>query len=139
MATESARLERLLADELGECCEADVRDRVEELQRLSNAVPSEQDSDLAALSTLSDDTRNRLARYVAAADGELCVCELSVLVDVSDSAVSHALSDLHDAGLVTRRKEGQWRYYGATERADRLLAALDGTRDGAASEGNRDE
>ena len=48
---------------------------------------------------------------------------------VSDSAVSHALSDLTEAGLVTRRKEGQWRYYDTTDRADGLLAALDSTRE----------
>ncbi|PSP52205.1 hypothetical protein BRC60_00725 [Halobacteriales archaeon QH_1_68_42] len=58
----------------------------------------------------------------------MCVCELSPLVAVSDSAVSHALSDLTEAGLVTRRKEGQWRHYDTTERADTLLGALDGTR-----------
>jgi DNA-binding transcriptional ArsR family regulator len=49
---------------------------------------------------------------------------------VSDSAISHALSDLRDAGLVTRRKDGTWRYYEATDRAEALLAALDDTRGG---------
>jgi DNA-binding transcriptional ArsR family regulator len=42
--------------------------------------------------------------------------------------VSHALSDLHDAGLVTRRKDGTWRYYEPTDRAVALLDALDRTR-----------
>jgi len=45
-------------------------------------------------------------------------------VDVSDSAVSHALSELTDAGLVARRKEGKWRYYRTTDKAERLLGAL---------------
>ena len=44
--------------------------------------------------------------------------------------MSHALSDLTEAGLVTRRKNGTWRYYEATERATALLAALDRTREG---------
>jgi DNA-binding transcriptional ArsR family regulator len=55
-----------------------------------------------------------------------------VVVDVSDSAVSHALADLLDADLVTRRKHGTWRYYEATERARALLAALDATREAVA-------
>jgi len=130
MATDSTRLRRLLADELGKCCDADVEARIDELQGLTAALPADRDADLAALSALSDGTRHDIVRYLAAADGELCVCELSPLVDVSDSAISHALSDLHDAGLVTRRKEGTWRHYDATDRAERLLDALDDTRGG---------
>ncbi|WP_049907105.1 ArsR/SmtB family transcription factor [Halovivax asiaticus] len=122
------RLHRLVADELGECCDADVTARLETLESLAADVPDDPASDLAALSTLGDDTRYRLVRLLVAAADELCVCELSPLVDVSDSAISHALSDLTDAGLVTRRKEGTWRYYRPTERADRLVAALDATR-----------
>ena len=129
MTTEVTRLRRLLSEELGDCCEADVEDRIDELESLAAAVPDRLGTDLAALSTLSDETRHAIVRYLAAADGALCVCELSPLLDVSDSAVSHALSDLHDAGLVTRRKEGTWRYYDTTGRAARLLTALDETRE----------
>jgi len=128
MATDSTRLRRLLAEELGECCDADVDARIDELEGLADGMPTDRAADLSALSTLSDGTRHDIVRYLAAADGELCVCELSPLVDVSDSAVSHALSDLHEAGLVARRKEGTWRHYDATERAERLLDALDDTR-----------
>ncbi|MFB6156609.1 MAG: ArsR/SmtB family transcription factor [Haloferacaceae archaeon] len=133
MAREHERLERLLAAELGECCEGDVRDRLRELERIAASVPDDPRADLAALSALGDGTRYRIVRVLAAAEGELCVCELSPLVDVSDSAVSHALSDLTDAGLVTRRKEEAWRYYDATDRAKRLLGALDATREGGAA------
>ncbi|WP_254862036.1 ArsR/SmtB family transcription factor [Halovivax gelatinilyticus] len=122
------RLHRLIEDELGECCEADVDDRLSALGALDEGVPDDPTPDLIALSTLGDATRHRLVRLLVAAEGELCVCELSPLVDVSDSAISHALSDLTDAGLVSRRKEGTWRYYRPTERAERLVAALDDTR-----------
>ncbi|ELZ25778.1 ArsR family transcriptional regulator [Halosimplex carlsbadense 2-9-1] len=128
MSTDSTRLRRLLAEELEDCCDADVAARIDELEALAAATPTDRERDLAALSTLSDGTRHDIVRYLAAADGELCVCELSPLVDVSDSAISHALSDLRDAGLVTRRKEGTWRHYDATDRAERLLDALDDTR-----------
>jgi DNA-binding transcriptional ArsR family regulator len=52
-------------------------------------------------------------------------------VDVSESAVSHALSDLEDAGLVTRRKDGNWRYYDATDLAANVFQAAEtGLTDG---------
>lgn len=127
-----SRLRRLLADELGDCCDADVERRIDELESLAGTVPDRDDRDRAALRTLGDGTRYRLARLLAAADGELCVCELEPLVDVSSSAVSHALSDLADAGLVARRKAGTWRYYRTTDRAERVLAALDDSREGSA-------
>ena len=133
MSTTAERLRRLLADRLGDWCDDDVEQRREELAALTDAVP-ETTADTRALSALSNDTRYRIARLLAAADGDLCVCELAPLVDVGDSALSHALSDLTDAGLVERRKDGKWRYYATTERAEALLAALDGTRDGG--EGN---
>ncbi|QZP38608.1 ArsR/SmtB family transcription factor [Halobaculum magnesiiphilum] len=130
MAT-TDRLERLIADEVGECCAADVDDRLDDLHALAErarVVDGGEAAELDALSALGSDTRYRLARLLAAADGELCVCELEPLVEVSSSAVSHALSTLTDAGLLVRRKEGKWRYYDTTERAEALLDALDATR-----------
>jgi len=43
--------------------------------------------------------------------------------------VSHALGDLTEAGLLDRRKDGRWRYYETTARAEAVLDALDGTRE----------
>jgi DNA-binding transcriptional ArsR family regulator len=126
MGANTTRLDRLLAEQLEECCAGDTGERIETLESLSDSADA--GGDLQVLSALSDDTRYRLASLLAAADGELCVCELTAVVDVSDSATSHALGDLHDAGLVTRRKDGQWRYYDATERTERVLDALDETR-----------
>jgi DNA-binding transcriptional ArsR family regulator len=90
---------------------------------------SETTADLQALKTLGDGTRHTIVSLLVAADRELCVCEIDPVVDVSASAVSHALSDLHDAGLVTRRQAGTWRYYAPTDRAVALLDALDSTRE----------
>jgi len=119
------RLQRLLEDELGECCSEDVQQRKSELTDLTEAIDDERAArDLRALSALASETRYRLTRLLAASEGERCVCELESVVDVSDSAVSHALAELTDAGLVVRRKEGKWRYYRTTERAEALLDAL---------------
>ena len=124
MAQTESRLRRLLTDELGECCNTDVERRLDELQALSDAAFSD-DSVMTVFSVLGNETRYRLARLLASADEELCVCELEPLVDVSESAVSHALSDLVGVGLVDRRKDGNWRYYTSTSFADELFATAD--------------
>lgn len=80
------------------------------------------------MSALANETRYKIVRILHTAGEELCVCEFSPLLDVSDSAISHALSQLTDAGLVTRRKDGKWRKYKTTVRADALLVALNGSR-----------
>lgn len=127
MVSQTERLERLLGTQLGECCQSDVDDRLATLQGYQESIPADLSSDLNALKVLSTETRHRIVRLLAAAERDLCVCEFEPLLDVSDSAISHALSDLREAGLVTRRKDGQWRYYGATPRAEAILAALDET------------
>jgi DNA-binding transcriptional ArsR family regulator len=131
MGQQTERLERLITEECGGCCEADLEERLDSLRSYQSAAPAHPEDDLTALKTLGNDTRYSIARLLAAADRELCVCEINPVVDVSDSAISHALSDLYDAGLVTRRKDGTWRYYETTDRAEALLDALDETREGA--------
>jgi DNA-binding transcriptional ArsR family regulator len=128
MDQQTGRLERLIAEELGDCCAADVEDRLDSLRAYQSEMPRDPDADLRALKTLSNDTRYTIVRLLTAAGRELCVCEINPMVDVSDSAISHALSDLADAGLVSRRKDGTWRYYRATDRAEAVLEALDETR-----------
>ncbi|WP_435344887.1 ArsR/SmtB family transcription factor [Haloarchaeobius sp. HRN-SO-5] len=124
MATTADRIRHLLADQLEECCQSDVEERLTELDSLAERAFAEDDA-RAVFAVLGDETRYRLTRALAVADDELCVCELEPLVDVSESAISHALSDLVDAGLVTRRKDGNWRYYTATSLADALVETAD--------------
>ncbi|WP_049979992.1 metalloregulator ArsR/SmtB family transcription factor [Halolamina rubra] len=125
MSDTDQRLRRRIEDEVGECCDADVRERLAELDDLAASATGDDDA-RDAFAALGNDTRYRLARILSTADGELCVCELDPVVDVSSSAVSHALADLVDAGLATRRKDGNWRYYDSTVLADDLLAVADG-------------
>lgn len=85
-------------------------------------------ADVQTLATVGNDTRYEALRLIADADDDVCVCELEPALGVSQGAVSQALSRLFSAGLVERRKDGRWRYYSATERAERLLRVLDETR-----------
>ena len=129
MSETTDRLRRYLEDELGECRNEDLQERLAELDDLESVLDEEIISkDVQTLSALGNETRYRLVRLLVEADEALCVCEITPLVDVSDSAVSHALSTLAEAGLVTKRKEGRWRKYRATSRASALLTVLDGSR-----------
>lgn len=85
-------------------------------------------ADLQVLSAMGNDTRYELLRRIARADDGVCVCDLEAVVGVSQSAVSQALSRLYATGLVSRRKEGSWRYYESTRTADELLGTLDDLR-----------
>lgn len=85
-------------------------------------------TDVRTLAAVGNDTRYETLRLVSSGDGGVCGCEIEPSLDVSQGAVSQALSKLHAADLVTRRTEGRWRYYETTERAERLLDVLDETR-----------
>jgi len=123
------RLQRYLSDERGGCGDEEAVQRLAELEELDAAAGGPAlESDVSVLSALASETRYKIVRILHIADDELCVCEFSPLLDVSDSAISHALSQLTDAGLLSRRKDGKWRKYRTTPRANALLVALDGSR-----------
>jgi DNA-binding transcriptional ArsR family regulator len=125
----SDRLKRYLTDERGSCTSDALQERLEELEALDAAVGGpDLEADVDLLSAMANETRYKIVRILHTADEELCVCEFAPLLDVSDSAISHALSQLTEAGLLTRRKDGKWRKYSATNRATAMLIALDGSR-----------
>ena len=55
--------------------------------------------------------------------GEVCVCELVPLFDVSQPTLSHHLKKLRDAGLVASERRGLWAYYYVKPEALAPLAA----------------
>ena len=61
----------------------------------------------------------------AAAPGEACACDLVEPVGRSQPTVSHHLSLLVDAGLLTREKRGRWAWYRVVpERLEMLRSVL---------------
>jgi ArsR family transcriptional regulator len=73
---------------------------------------AEADDLAAAFKVLADPARLRLFSMVASVpDGEACACELVEPLGRSQPTVSHHLSVLTDAGLVSREKRGRWAYY----------------------------
>ena len=62
-----------------------------------------------AFKALADPVRLRLLSLIAAApDGTACSCDLEVPVGKSQPTVSHHLSILAEAGLITKEKVGRW-------------------------------
>ena len=58
---------------------------------------------------LGDPTRLRIVD--ALAEGELCVCDISERVGISESAVSHQLRLMRSMRIVRGRREGRCVYY----------------------------
>lgn len=59
---------------------------------------------------LADSTRLR-SLLLMQSQGELCVCELTHTLELSQPMISRHLAQLRDNSLVTARREGQWMYY----------------------------
>lgn len=61
-------------------------------------------------SALSDETRLRCLALLVA-QGELCVCELTFALGLSQPKISRHLAYLRDAELVSDRRAGIWIHY----------------------------
>jgi len=64
------------------------------------------------LKALADPVRVKLVSLLFSSDvGEVCNCDLAVAVDLSESTVSHHLSQLRRAGLVDSERRGMNVYH----------------------------
>jgi ArsR family transcriptional regulator, arsenate/arsenite/antimonite-responsive transcriptional repressor len=67
---------------------------------------------IAALAkALGDPVRVQLVDVLRKAGGDVCVCELVPLFDLSQPTVSHHLKVLREAGIVDSERRGLWAYY----------------------------
>ncbi len=84
---------------------------VEEVERCRSRMPD--DELLCSLGelfkTFGDSTRVRIIS--ALMSGELCVCDIAAVLDMTVSAVSHQLRVLRQAKLVRTRRDGKQIYY----------------------------
>jgi ArsR family transcriptional regulator, arsenate/arsenite/antimonite-responsive transcriptional repressor len=60
---------------------------------------------------LGDPVRVQLVDVLRKAAGQVCVCELVPLFDLSQPTVSHHLKVLREAGIVDSERRGLWAYY----------------------------
>ena len=87
---------------LGQGCCADVvvtldPDTVRELTTVAKA--------------LADPVRLQIVDVLRRRAGEVCVCDLEPLFDISQPTLSHHLKRLREAGLVGVVRRAQWAYY----------------------------
>lgn len=69
---------------------------------------------------LGDPTRVRIL-YALLEAGELCVSDVSAVVDAPETSVSHALRLLRTAGIVKARRSGRMIYYALDDAHVRTL------------------
>ena len=60
---------------------------------------------------LADPVRLQVVDVLRRQAGEVCVCDLQSLFDISQPTLSHHLRRLREAGLVGVERRGQWAYY----------------------------
>ena len=65
----------------------------------------------AVAKALADPIRLQLVDVLRQHAGEVCVCELVPLFDVSQPTLSHHFKKLREAGIVGVERRGLWAYY----------------------------
>lgn len=91
------------------------------VERVRSELPEDEILyDLADLFRVFADT-TRIKILYALFEAELCVCDLSRLTGMSQSAVSHQLRTLKDSKLVRFRREGKTVYYSLADQHVRTL------------------
>lgn len=92
--------------------------------QLSKNFPADLAEKARLFKALGDQIRLKLLLLVT--DQEVCVCDLVDVLGMPQGTLSHHLSVLSQAGLVTARKQGRWNYYQATPLAQASLANFQG-------------
>ena len=94
------------------CCEPLVHPAV---------TPDDAERLAAIAKALSDPIRVQLVDVLRQHAGEVCVCELVPLFDVSQPTLSHHLKKLREAGIVGVERRGLWAYYYVNPDATEVL------------------
>lgn len=81
------------------------------VQKVKKTMPIEEKLyDLAELFKVFGDT-TRIKILYALFESDMCVCDIAALLNMKQSAISHQLRVLKQAGLVKFRREGKVVYY----------------------------
>lgn len=97
-----------------ECCDF-ICTHEEVVRRVQEQMPDEDTLyDLTELFRIfADSTRIRIL-YVLF-EAEMCVCDIALLLGMTQSAISHQLRALKNARLVKSRREGKTVFYSLTD------------------------
>lgn len=80
---------------------------------ISEGLTASEAEDLAGiLKVLADPARLRIVSMLATADdGEVCVCDITDPLDLSQPTVSHHMKVLREAGFINSDRRGKWVYH----------------------------
>lgn len=96
------------------CCEPVARPEIEPVQAERMATVAK---------ALGDPIRMQLVDVLRGHAGEICVCELVPLFNLSQPTISHHLKVLREAGIVGAERRGLWAYYFVNPDALKELSA----------------
>jgi len=68
----------------------------------------------AIAKAVADPNRVRILKLLEG--GELCVCQITAVLDQATSTISKQLAELRKSGMVQQRRNGKWVYYRLAER-----------------------
>jgi len=107
------RLERLICS--GLCKTDNLGEYAAELRHLAekSGDPDFVERQSRLLKALANETRLKMLKLLSLR--EMCVCELTVALDLTQPTASHHLNILQTVGLVKDRKEGKWVFYSVAE------------------------
>lgn len=92
-----------------------AHDHSELLKKIKKDMPEDELlQDLGDLFKVFGDT-TRIKIMYALYEGEMCVCAISELLNMTQSAISHQLKTLKDANLVSARRDGKEIYYSLSD------------------------
>lgn len=101
MSTSAPATHLLVADRVKGCC-----------QPVAAPLPGPRVEELSAIyKALADPTRVQIVHILAAAAEPVCVCDFTAAFELGQPTVSHHLSKLREAGIVSSTKHGVWAFY----------------------------
>lgn len=104
-----AALKRLCA--LSSQNSEDAEKYTDELKKIAGSINKKEirtNSDF--FKALGDENRLRIIYLLMKRD--MCVCEMVAALEASQPTTSHHLKILENAGLIERKRKGQWVFYG---------------------------
>jgi len=106
------RLERLVCSGLRP--EEDLEKYAAELKTMADEAIDEKTIDMKTrlLKALANETRLKILKLLS--KREMCVCELTVTLDLTQPTASHHLNILENMGLIKDKKIGKWVFYSVT-------------------------
>lgn len=106
-----------------ECCDS-VEVHTEVLKKVEKIMPDETELyDLAELfKVFGDSTRIRILFVLL--EAEVCVCDLAMILNMTQSAISHQLRILKQSKLVKSRREGKSIFYSLADEHVKMIIAM---------------